>query len=105
VTVRRPDGSTAPARIEDGRFVFPATDEPGRYTVEGPGVRWTFAANLLDAEESDVARPGGSATDPAPAAIAGETAPQDVARPLLAVALPLLSLEMWLLGRRARGRR
>ena len=108
VTTRRPDGATATAAVEQGRVHFAGTETTGLYAVEGqgPGARWHFAVNLLDAEESDVGRPAAAAPTKAmtvsPAAPAAPGGRRDLAGPLLAVALPVLSLEIWLLRRKAR---
>lgn len=102
LTVHRPDGSAVRVIGNDGALDFTGTDLAGRYEVEGLGVRLPFAANLLDPEESNVDRAGVATADRAPAPSAGATGWRDLSRWVLAVALPLLSLEIWLVQRRTR---
>lgn len=102
VTVRRPDGSAATPTVEAGTISFAGTEATGLYTVAGAGSPWHFAVNLLDADESNVNRsPAGPQASTPPAV--GGAAGRDLAGPLLAlVALPVLSLEICLLRRKAR---
>jgi hypothetical protein len=105
ITVRRPDGSVLPATAEKGVLTFSQTDLTGLYTVEGPAFRQVFAVRLADPEESNVDRPEAQAEDPRVDEAREATERSDLSRPFLAIALPVLSVETWLLQRRLRGRR
>ncbi|HEV8436826.1 MAG TPA: VWA domain-containing protein [Methylomirabilota bacterium] len=102
LTVHRPDGSTERVAATGGAAEFRGTDLAGLYEAEGRGVRLLFAANLLDAEESNVDRPRVATPDAgfAPSAAAVEW--RDLSPWLLALGLALLSLEIWLTQRRHR---
>jgi hypothetical protein len=107
VTVRRPDGSERATRLRDGVLEFDATELTGLYAVEGPGVRSWFAVNLLDPEESRLDAPAGPRVASArnDGAVASARMRIEHVRPFLAVAVPLLSIEIWLLQRRMRSAR
>jgi Mg-chelatase subunit ChlD len=104
VTIRRPDGATTVARPEGGHVDIVGTERTGLYRVEGPGISIPVAVNLLDADESNLAR--AAIPVPAPASFpAGPSASArvELARALLAAALALLTFETWLTHRRRRG--
>lgn len=105
VTVRRPDGSALPGTVEKGILTFLQTDLTGLYTVEGPAFRRAFAVRLTDPEESNVDRSESQADSPRVDEAREATERADLSRPLLSIALPVLSVETWLLQRRLRGRR
>jgi hypothetical protein len=101
VTVHRPDGEVVTIEPRDRAVEFTGTTLNGLYRVEGAGTQQWFAVSLLDPEESDVDR----AESPRPAFRASEPAPREhreTVRPFLAAAVPLLSLEIWMLQRRLR---
>jgi hypothetical protein len=100
--VRRPDGSAVRVAAEKGYLDFRSTELTGRYQVEGPNLRIPFAVNLLDAAESNLGRRVGVMADHAPVGLAGPTERHDIDRWIFAVALQLVSFEVWLLQRRAK---
>lgn len=111
VTVRGPDGSVRTATVQHGRVQLAAGETLGRYDVSDGQTLAAFAVRLLDPEESNVrvrATPDGGDPALAPAvAVEGAVAERqvrDVSRWPLAIALQLLSVEIWLLQRRARAR-
>jgi hypothetical protein len=102
LTVRRPDGSTVRVATEKGYLDFKGTELTGRYEVEGSNLRLSFAVNLLDPEESNVGRVVTAIADHVPSDVSSPTERRDIDRWVFAVALQLLSFEVWLLQRRAR---
>jgi len=101
-TVRDPDGRTRKAEITRGALSFAQTDRVGRYTLTTGEREVVFAANLLDAAESNI-RPQALALAPAPAAGTGTelfTYQLEFWRPLLLLALLTLVLEGALYWRR-----
>ncbi|MBI4577830.1 MAG: VWA domain-containing protein [Planctomycetes bacterium] len=54
VEVVSPDGTRYRLEARDGQAYFGATDLVGVYRVIGGGRTWSFAASLLDAQESDI---------------------------------------------------
>lgn len=104
MTVRRPDGTTTSVAAHAGRLHVDDTEHVGRYLVSGAGIDLAFTVNLLDAGESATNR------HPEPASVAATTAtPGTGASPeppfwpvrlALAIALQVMSLEIWLLQRR-----
>jgi hypothetical protein len=99
-TIRRPDGTSARVPVRDGRLEYTATDRTGRYEVEGDGFAFPFAVNLLDADESSVGRPPGTAVADAGAPRTTSARWRDVVPALVVAALVLLAVEAWLAGRR-----
>jgi hypothetical protein len=99
----RPDGSTTTAKPEGGHVDIVGTEQTGLYRIDGPDISIPIAVNLLDAEESNLARAAIPA--PAPATFLPVPPPSarvELVRALLAVALQLVSFETWLLHRRMR---
>jgi len=100
--IRRPDGSRVKGQTVDGSVVYDGTDLPGVYTLEAAGVRIPVAVRLVHAAESNLDRP---APDAVPAGATDSpvvTRRAESARLFLAIALPLLSIEAWLLQRQRR---
>ena len=103
-TVYRPDGSTSRVPVEGDRVDVLRTDLVGRYEVALREKRAEFAVNLLDRDESNVDRPApmpaGSSAGPR-GSLGSPAGWSDLDRWVLAAALQFLSVEIWLLQRRA----
>jgi hypothetical protein len=68
VDITTPSGARFPALRETGMLSFPETNRVGIYTLRLPDGPRPFAANLLDASESDIrtVRTGAAPVDAAP---------------------------------------
>jgi hypothetical protein len=103
MAVRRPDGTTTAVAAHAGRLRVDDTEQVGRYVVSGAGIELAFAVNLLDADESATNRQAEPASVAAPAATPGTGASPEPpfwpVRLALAIALQVMSLEIWLLQR------
>lgn len=104
VAVHRPDGSTVRLAAREGLLTIAPTDLVGRWEVVAAGARVTFAVNLLDAGESNVDRRRLDPDTTAGVSRRGSAAPaatgwRDLNRWVLATALLLLSVEIWLVAR------
>ena len=106
-TVRDPDGRTRTAEITRGALSFAQTDAVGVYTLSIGKREVRFAANLLDAAESNI-RPQPLPVAPAPT-VGGPaeafTYQRELWSPLVALALLTLALEGFLYWRRQTGGR
>jgi hypothetical protein len=99
-TIHRPDGSRLQVAADRGSVAFAGTDLPGVYTLEGPELQLPFAVRLVDAAESNLDQ--APARPEEPQAAASGTGRTDGSRLFLAIALPALSIEAWLLQRQRR---
>lgn len=103
VAVHRPDGSTVRLAAREGLLTIAPTDLVGRWEVAAAGARVTFAVNLLDAGESNVDRRRLDPDATVGMSRRGSAAPaatgwRDLHRWVLAIALLLLSVEIWLVA-------
>ncbi len=102
LTLKRPDGAKETLDASTGLAVVRSADRVGDYTISGPKTRTAVAVNLLSEEESDVVPratldlAGKEVTAKGDAAVLAETW-----RPLLLLALLVLSVEWWVFARRS----
>lgn len=104
VTLRAPGGHTQPLTLTGARAVVEHVPDAGVYQVTGKGVDLRFAANLLDARESDIAPRDQLALEaqnrPVTAAHGRVRTDRDLWRALLLLALLVLCAEWWVFHRR-----
>ncbi len=102
LTLTMPDGDTLPLDTSTGLATVRAADQTGRYTITGPNMHKSVSVNLLNEAESDV-RPRAT-LDLSGHAVAARGALLTLAewwRPLVLLALGLLTAEWWLFVRRS----
>ena len=102
LTLRAPDGSVTPLTPMNGAVVIDRFTRAGLYRLAGKGLEMTFAANLLDAAESNIAPQGKLTLGEARAkVISGPVrTEQEFWRSILIGLLALLCLEWWIFHRR-----
>ena len=102
VILRAPDGAETSLAVNAGTLVLDRFTHAGVYRLTGKGVDMRFAANLLDADESNLAPRTTLALGESPAKVVSGPVrtEREFWRNLLVLVLALLCLEWWIFHRR-----